>query len=260
MRMLWAVLAALAAPLAARAEPAAVDWQKRAVRCTGTGAPNLKEAQGNVAVARIGAERAARLDALRNCLEAAKGVRVTGEQTVGGALAADPGLRAQVEGAVKGFRVVGKPRYFSDGGVEMDVEVPLDGVGAAVLPAGGSPPAAAPGEAGPTGILVDARGTGLAPALAPRLVDEKGLELYGAGAVAAEARKRSGVAGWASDPAAARKDHLERLGDRPLEVKAVRAQGSDAVLGDAAATALQGAAGPLAAGKVVFVVDGGENR
>jgi len=261
MRMLWAVLAALAAPLSAQAEPAAVDWQKRVVRCTGTGAPNLKDAQGNVAVARIGAERAARLDALRNCLEAVKGVRVSGEQTVGGALAADPGLRAQVDGVVKGFQLAGKPRYFSDGGVEMDVEVPLDGVGAVVLPAAaGAAPAGAPAATGPTGILVDARGTGLAPALAPRLLDEKGLELYSAGAVAPEARKRSGAAGWAREPASARRDHLERLGDRPLELKATRARGSDAVLGDEAVAALQGAAGPLSEGRVVFVTDGGENR
>lgn len=260
MRTLWAALAALAVPLSAQAEPAAVDWQKRVVRCTGTGAPNLKDAQGNLAVARIGAERAARLDALRNCLEAVKGVRVSGEQTVGGALAADPGLRSQVDGVVKGFQLVGKPRYFSDGGVEMDVEVPLDGVGAAVLPAAGAVPAAAPAAAGPTGVLVDARGTGLAPALAPRLLDEKGRELYGAGTVAPETRKKSGAAGWARDPASARRDHLERLGDRPLEMKASRAQGSDAVLGDEAAAALQGAAGPLSEGRVVFVTDGGENR
>jgi len=260
MRTLWAVLLALAPPLLAGAEPAAVDWQKKVVRCTGTGAPNLKEAQNNVAVARIGAERAARLDALRNCLEAVRGVRVSGEQTVGGALAGEPGLRSQVEGVVKGFQLVGKPRYFSDGGVEMDVEVPLDGVAAAVLPAATAAPAAGIGGAGPTGILVDARGTGLLPALAPRLLDEKGVELYGAGMVAPELRKKAGAAGWARDPAAARRDLVERLGERPLELKAVRAQGTDAVLGDEAAAAVQAAPRLLAEGRVVFVTDGGGTR
>jgi hypothetical protein len=263
--MTWAVMLALALPMAARGEPAAVDWQKRVVRCTGTGAPNLRDAQSNVAVARIGAERAARLDALRNCLEAVRGVRVSGEQTVGGALSADPGLRAQVEGVVKGFQLVGKPRYFSDGGVEMDVEVPLDGVAAAVVPQPAAP-AAAPGAApaggagGPTGLLVDARGTGLVPALAPRLVDEKGLELYSAGSVAPEIRKKSGAAAWSRDPASARKEQAERLGDKPLEVKAVKAQGTDAVLDDQAAAAIQAAPALLAEGRVVFVTEGGADR
>jgi len=261
MRTLWALLLLLAPLLQARAEPAAVDWQRKVVRCTGTGAPNLKDAQNNVAVARIGAERAARLDALRNCLEAVRGVRVSGEQTVGGALAADPGLRSQVEGVVKGFQVVGKPRYFSDGGVEMDVEVPLDGVAAAVLPAASAGAAAGGGAAGPTGLLVDARGTGLAPALAPRLLDEKGLELYGAGMVVPEVRRKAGAAGWARDPAAARQQQAERLGERPLELKVVRSQGTDAVLGDEAAAALRAAApGLLAEGRVVIVTDGGGNR
>jgi hypothetical protein len=262
--MLWAVTLGLALPLAARGEPASVDWQKRVVRCTGTGAPNLRDAQSNVAVARIGAERAARLDALRNCLEAVRGVRVSGEQTVGGALSADPGLRAQVEGVVKGFQLVGKPRYFSDGGVEMDVEVPLDGVAAAVLPAPAAPAAAPAGSAGgpggPTGLLVDARGTGLAPALAPRLVDEKGMELYSAGSVAPEVRKKSGAAAWSRDPVAARKEQGERLGDRPLEVKAVKAQGTDAVLDEQAASALRAAPGLLAEGRVVIVTEGGGDR
>jgi hypothetical protein len=38
----------------------------------------LRDAAGNPAVARIGAEKAARLDALRNCLEVMKGVIVSG--------------------------------------------------------------------------------------------------------------------------------------------------------------------------------------
>ncbi len=59
MRALAALcLVALATP--ARAEPGAVDWQRRVVRCSGLGAPDAKAAGGNVAVARVGAERALR--------------------------------------------------------------------------------------------------------------------------------------------------------------------------------------------------------
>ncbi|HEY6105584.1 MAG TPA: hypothetical protein VIV59_06360 [Anaeromyxobacteraceae bacterium] len=260
MRALAALCLAVLAP-AARAEPGAVDWQRRVVKCTGTGAPNVKAAGGNVAVARIGAEKAARLDALRNCMEAVKGVTVRSGETVGGAVAADPGLKASVEGAVQGFRQVGAPRYFSDGGVEIDVEVPLDGkLSEALMPRGEGAPAgaAAPGDAGPTGLIVDARGQGLVPALAPRLLDESGREVYGPAALSPEARRGSGAA-YARDVEAARRELKGRVGERPLVVTAAGARGSDVVLKDAQAEGLRGARF-LAEGRVVIVADGGEGK
>lgn len=263
MRSIAALMLALAPAAAALAEPATVDWPQKVVRCTGTGAPNLRAAQNNVAVARIGAERAARLDALRNCMEGLKGVRISAGETVGGAVAGDAALRSRVEGVVRGFQVAGRPRYFSDGGVEMDVEVPLDGVAEAVLPPAAAPkgPEGAPAPAAAaTGLLVDARGSGLEPALAPRLVDEKGLEVYGAGDVAPEARRKLGVAAWARDPEAARKELAGRLGERPLVVRALAARGSDLVLSDADAAAVRAARDLLTAARVVIVTDGGEAR
>jgi len=252
-----AALSLALAPLLAAAEPGTVDWQRKVVRCSGAGAPNLRDAQGNVAVARIGAERAAKLDAIRNCMEAVKGVRIQGSETVGGAIAGDPALRARVEGVVKGFKVVDKPRYFSDGGVEMDVEVPLDGVAEAVLPPareGAAAAAAAPGDE--TGLLVDAAGTGVVPALAPRLLDEQLGEVYGAASLGAAARHKTGPAAYARDAAAARKQLQARLGDRPRVVKALRAVGADLVIPDADAAELRkGPPGYLAEGRVVIVTD-----
>jgi len=264
MRALAALLLALV-PALGGAEPGSVDWQRQVVRCTGSGAANLPDAQGNVAVARIGAERAARLDALRNCLEAVKGVRIQGAETVGQATAGDPQLRARVEGLVKGFRTVGKPRYFSDGGVEMDVEVPLDGISEAVLPPAPPAPAPAPsgaaGEApgqGATGLLVDARGTGVLPALAPRIVDGRGRTVYSAAQAGAEALRRSGAVAYAGDLEVARKQLAGRLGERPRLVKAVRALGTDVVIPEDDADALlPGPPAFLAEARVVIVTDGG---
>ncbi|HSB21134.1 MAG TPA: hypothetical protein VLD85_14085 [Anaeromyxobacteraceae bacterium] len=258
MRMLVAVAVALVPLAPALAEPGSVDWQRKVVRCSGSGAPNLRDAQSNVAVARIGAERAAKLDAIRNCLEALKGVRISGAATVGGAMAGDPALRSRVEGVVKGFKVVDRPRYFSDGGVEMDVEVPLEGVAEAVLPpapdAGARPP---PAAGGATGLLVDARGKGVVPGLAPRVLDESGQEVYSAGTVAPEARKSRGPVAYARDPDAARRDLAERIGDRPMVVRALRADGADVVIADADADALRKAPPAfLSEGRVVIVTDG----
>lgn len=255
MKALAALCLAAAFAPAARAESGAVDWQRRVVKCTGTGAPNLRAAGGNVAVARIGAEKAAKLDALRNCMEAVKGVTVKNGETVGGAVAKSPALQASLEGVVKGFRQVGPPRYFSDGGVEIDVEVSLDGKLSEVLMPKGDGSAAAPAgqPTGPTGLIVDARGRKVTPALAPRVLDEAGREVYGPSALTPEARTQSGAA-YAKDVEAARRELKGRLGERPLVVTAVDARGSDVVVKSGEADGLRGARF-LAEGRVVIVTD-----
>jgi hypothetical protein len=250
MRIVLALTVAALLPAGARAEAGAVDWQRRVARCTGSGAANLKDAGGNVAVARIGAEKAAKLDALRNCLEVMKGVTVSAGQTVGSAMGGDASVKGSVEGAVRGFRAVAT-RYFSDGGVELDVEVPLDAVGDAVIPRA----AAVPAPAGPTSLIVDATGLKVAPALAPRLLDETGQVLYGPASLGEAARKSSGVAAYARGLDAARRDLAARLGDRPQVIKAVRAEGTDLVVSAADAANLAARPAFLAEGRVVIVTD-----
>ena len=250
MRFILVLALAAIAPATALSEPGGVDWQKRVARCTGSGAANLRDAAGNPAVARIGAEKAARLDALRNCLEVMKGVTVSGTQTVGSAAGADNAVKSSIEGAVRGFRTVAT-RYFSDGGVEIDVEVPLDAVGEAVLPKA----AAAPAATGPTSLVIDATGLKVAPALAPRLLDEGGKEIYGASSLGESARKAGGVAAYARSLEAARRDLAARVGDRPLVIKALRAQGTDLVVGGTDAASLVARPPFLAEGRVIILVD-----
>ncbi len=267
-----AVAAACATlPGAARAE-SVVDWQRKVVKCTGSGAANLRDAGGNPAVARIGAEKAAKLDALRNCLEAVKGVQLDSGHTVGGALASDQALSGKVQGLVKGFKVVGAPRYFSDGGVELDVEVPLDGAMSDALlpkaekkdeapapkaePQGDPKPAKSEGSPVGTSLVVDARGQKLLPALAPRILDESGKEIYGPAKLAEAGRKAGGTAAYASDLVAAKAVLKERLGDKPYVVKAVRTEGADVVISSTDAAPLAGKdLAFLAEAKVVILAD-----
>ncbi len=262
--LVMAVASAYAAlPAAARAE-SGVDWQRKVVKCTGSGAANLRDAGGNPAVARIGAEKAAKLDALRNCMEAVKGVQLDSGHTVGGALATDQALSGRVQGLVKGFKVVGTPRYFSDGGVEMDVEVPLEGaMSDALLPKSEKPaepkpdPAPAKSE-GPfgTSLVVDARGQKVLPALAPRIFDETGKEIYGPSRLGEAGRKAGGAAAYVNDLAAAKVMLKARVGDKPYVVKAVRSQGADLVISTADAAPLIGKdATFLADAKVVILAD-----
>src|SRR4051794_34607319 len=87
-RFLWVLLAA---PLGAWAAgtngaaptspPGGVDWKGQVLTATGSGAPNMRAT--SAAQARLGAERAAKLDALRNLLEQVKGVQLTSTKKVG---------------------------------------------------------------------------------------------------------------------------------------------------------------------------------
>lgn len=265
--------AARAAP-GSPGSPGSVDWQRKVVTCTGSGAANLRDADGNLAVARLGAERAARLDALRSCLETLKGVQLEAGRTVGGALRSDAALGGRVEGLVRGFRQVGKPRYYDDGGVELDVEVPLEGsLSDALLPRGApaptSTPPAAPSAAPtptalataapaptPTSLVLDARGLAVVPALAPRVRDEGGRELYGPAALGEAGRRAGGAAAYARDLDSARAALGPGVGDRPLVLKPVRAEGPDLVVSAADAAALAGKDLPfLAEGRVVILAD-----
>lgn len=246
----WIVTALVAlAPLAARAEvqDGAVDWQRRVIRTKGAAAPNPNAP--NVAAARIGAERAAKADALRNILETLKGVQVSGGKTAGD-LMEDPGTASKVQGMVRSFKVV-DTRYFSDGGVEVDVEMPLDGLVDSLVPGQGAKKADA-ASTGPSGLVVDAKALKLAPAMAPRIVDEDGAEVYGPGSVDA-AKAAGGLAAYVKDVDAAKKE--ARVGDKPLVVKALAlAKGSATDVVISREDAKKAREARVSDGNVVFVV------
>lgn len=234
-----------------------VDWNARTIRATGRGAPSLKAP--SVAAARIGAERAAELDALRNILSTLKGVRISSEKTVADAMGADETLRSKLEGEARGFKRV-DTRYFSDGGVEIDVEMSLEGMLPELLGSAAASEAAplpSKGEAKASGLVIDARGLKAAPALAPRILDESGKEIYAAGVVSQEALKANGIAGYLKSLEEAKKN--ARVGEEPLVVKAVKLAGaSDLVISNADAKKLLDPAGNatyLAEGRVIIVAD-----
>lgn len=110
-------------PLAARAEAGEIDWQRRVLQATGQGAPDLNAP--SIAVARLGAERTATAAAQRNALEALKSAVLENGGTVGTLLQNDGALRTRVQAKLRAARAV-KTHYFSDGGISLVVEVPLD--------------------------------------------------------------------------------------------------------------------------------------
>lgn len=231
-----------------------INWSDKVITATGSGAPSLKAA--NVAVARLGAERAAKMDAFRNIIESVKGVRVSGKASAGSVMDSSPQTKARVEGVVRNFKVM-DTKYYSDGGVDVIVQVPLDGVllEALVQDAGKSAATGAASD-GTTGIVVNATGLGLTPALAPRIVDDKGAEVFAASLVSKEAIQQHGVVGYSKSMDSATKH--KRVAGKPVIVRALKTTepgSSDLVVSAADGAKLTKLKGVLGQGKVIIVTD-----
>ena len=229
-----------------------VNWAGQVVRATGQGAPDMKAA--NPAQARLGAERAALADALRNLLAQVKGISVDGTKSVNDLMAKDE-IRTRVEGLVRGYKVVNK-RYFSDSGVEVEIEVPLALLSDVVDPdatqqlAVGTPAA----EKVNTGLVIDARGLKVTPSLMPRVLGDDGKALYSIDSLSADARKSAGVASYVQSLDDANKSL--KAGEKPLVLKAMAATGSDLKLSADDAKKLAALnTSFLADGKVVIVLN-----
>ncbi len=102
-------------------EPRA-EWAPIKVTAKGGGAPPPTAV--NQAQARLMAERAAKVDAMRNLLEQAYGVRITSATTVRDFITQNDTIRANVDAFIRGAKVI-DTRYLSDGSVEMEMEITL---------------------------------------------------------------------------------------------------------------------------------------
>ena len=255
-----------------------VDWSTGVIEATGTGAP--PEKYYGKPQARPMALRAAQLDAYRNLLEVVEGVQINSRTTIKDYSTESDEIRSQVSGMVKGAVVV-KREYLSDGTVEVTVRMPMQGgFSQLILPqtirqiepvtqvdkpqAGNTPdtPAVTPETMAPpaagqpvtpvatsdvfTGLVVDARTIQARPAMAPKIVDEDGKEVYGSGFVSREYAVQQGMSGYAKDLTAAQAN--ARVTNSPLTVKGLRTDGPgkcDIVISRADAAKIRGASDNL---------------
>jgi len=269
-----------------------VNWTDQVIMCTGIGAPNPDQ---SMAAQRAGALRAAKLDALRNLLETVQGININSATTVEDAMVTSDVIESNVKGAVRGYRVV-DTRYMSSGDVEVDVEVPVTGIimdnllqqqfGGGTLLTGEQLLCPVCGQPWPegkdvppgvdlihvggdyqssygggvyTGLIIDARGLNVRPAMAPKIIDEKGEEVYGSRYVEREYAVDIGMVGY--EKSVDRAAHNERVADNPLIVKGVEATGqnkTDIVVSNADAVKIHNAASNmnfLEHCKVMFILD-----
>jgi hypothetical protein len=239
-----------------------VDWTTGVITAVGIGAPPAQPA--NAAQARAMAERAAQVVAYRNLLEAVKGVRVDSTTTVENFIVTSDVIRTEVNGIIQGAMIMDK-KYMSDGSVEVTVGMKLTGALAETLlpktPL--TPPTALTGTASPgqlyTGLIVDARGLGVKPAMAPKILNEDGKEVYGSAWISRDYAVREGMVGYLKDPVQAQTN--PRVTDKPLMVKALKVSGDarvDMVITNADAVMLHNASenlNMLQKCRVIILVD-----
>ncbi len=225
-----------------------INWSAGKVVAVGIGAPPAKPA--NMAQARAMARRAAITVARRNLLEISQGVQVDSMTLVKDFTVRSDIIRTSVQGVVRNAQVI-DTAYMSDGSVEVTMVMSLGGEFANVIlpptPVGTfpMPPAGTemPTSQVYTGLVIDARGLGARPAMAPKIVDESGKEIYGSAMVDREFAVRQGMVGYAKDLSAAQGN--SRVTDRPVIIKAVRTSGAakcDVVISDVDAAKLTSAA------------------
>ncbi len=205
-----------------------LDWTNQIVKSIGIGVINPNAV--NVGQARAGCLRAARVTAQRNLLEIIQGVNIDSETTVENFMTTSDVVKTQVNGVLQGAQQIGQPVYKSDGTCELTMGVRVTGDLADILL---PPPDNFGGKqddvpSGPqkvyTGLVVNAFGLGAVPAMAPKVLDEDGNELYGTSYVSRDYAVEQGVVGYAKNVDQAREN--PRVADNPLVLQAVEASGS----------------------------------
>ncbi|UCD37400.1 MAG: LPP20 family lipoprotein [Fidelibacterota bacterium] len=222
-----------------------VDYSQRVITATGIGA--VPANAPNVGAARANAIRAAKMDALRNLVEAVKAVRVSSETTVNNSMVENDVIRTKVDAMVRGAQQVGEVKYLSDASVELTMAVPMSGIMDVVLPVAapavpptsgeviapgtestqvGATPAVAPEVAGQpiTGLIIDTRGLAVKPSMSPRILSQDGTVLYGPGKYPRDFAVTQGVVGYHKDIEAAKRD--ARVAGNPLTVKGTGTTGT----------------------------------
>ncbi|MBE9529880.1 MAG: hypothetical protein IMF00_01295 [Proteobacteria bacterium] len=241
-----------------------INWSRGVIQAKGIGI--LPDKLPNRVQARSSALKDATLDACRKILEVAKGIRIDGATVVGDYAGKNNIIMSKIESMVNSADVV-KKEYFSDGTVEVTMEMNLRGGFAQLVLPGEIKPlesirTMAPVNNSPsvfTGLVVDTRGLGIKPVMTPKILDENAREVYGSAFVSREYAVQQGMSGYSKDLAAAQSN--QRVADNPLTVKGLRTEGvehSDVVISNADARRLRSASENLSFMKkcrVIIVVE-----
>jgi hypothetical protein len=219
-----------------KSETDCVDWEQGVAYANGSGAP-ASWAQ-TAAQKNLSAQRAARLDAARNLLELVRGISISADTSIGQAMVQSDRVQTAIQGKIAGLRLIGDPKYFSDGSIQVKMaarlreivpeEIYLSGPPQQLGPPtqiGGGAAARVDTKQTYSGLIIDARGTGILPAMSPKVIDPEGREVYGSAYVSREFAVQQGIVGYAKNVDAARQN--DRVKGNPLVIKGLEAKGQN---------------------------------
>lgn len=231
------VQAQAAAEVSVNSAAGGVDWENGYVYAVGHGrVPNLNE-QGVEDLAR----QAAIMDAYRHLVGAVQGVQVDADSLMEMLMLKQDTVRNKIAGVVKGAKIIDEGTL-PNGSAYVKMVAPMYGVNSvasaalpAIIP---STPVALPEVKTPvisqvevtqvttasyTGVVVDASGLGLKPAMSPVIYDTNGRAVYGASNIDPDYAVANGMVGYAKSVAETK--NSKRTGSNALVVKAVAVKG-----------------------------------
>jgi len=254
-----------------------INWTTGIVQAKGVGTP-LKKSSGNASVASMKILSDSKNSARHNMLKIIQTVRINSVKKAENYATINDSAAKQLEEIILKAQENEKMRkYLSDGTVEVYLQLSLYGGFAQLfLPEeikqiesikqvaiNGNKSSSQPSKTSDlkkyTGLVVDTTGISVNPAMAPRLLDEDGKEVYGAAFASREFAVQKGMSGYSKDFKTAKTS--PRVGNNPLSVKGLRTTGPgncDIVISNADASILRSSSEHLAflkKCKVIIVLD-----
>jgi hypothetical protein len=217
-----------------------VNWVDEYIEVMAGGTADPRETI-NMAHAVSVSRKTARHLAYEKLAETIRGINITSDAVYDRELMTDSNLRTGVNALVSGAKVVGeRDIQLADGSVWAEVRIGIHITGPNSLmqktapwlakyetpssshtPPSGSASASQVGRA--TGLVVDAGGLGVRPAMVAKIYSADGSIVYGPQNLTQEYLARFGQVGYSRSVSEARS--LKRVGGRPLVVKALEAKG-----------------------------------
>lgn len=242
-----------------------IDWEKGIIYAAGMGVPNPNfktQAQRTYS-----AYEASKTVAMRNLLQMIEGINISSSRTVKAGMLESDTINTQISGKIRHVEEVGRPKTMNDGSVWVTMRMYLRDIVSILMnnqqfaiqaneqiqqeapqkqpspvePTENNNGIQYGGQAGTVygGLIIDARGTGLVPAMSPKIFNTEGREIYGSAAVERDFVLRYGIAGYVKDIEKAATN--KRMNGTPLYVKAGPNEGksSDLTISDADSALLQ---------------------
>ena len=232
-----------------------IDWGEGIIYATGMGVPN--PAFKTAAQKRYAAYEAAKVVALRNLLQMIGDISITSARTVKMGMLESDEIKTQINGKLRNVQEAGQPKSMDDGSVWVTMKMFMKDIRSVILKnekfGGGIqvPVTKQQTTSAPVpekkkekdiyggsvdiqygGLIIDASGSGITPAMSPKIYDKNGLEVYGSAAVDRDFALKSGVAGYVKELDKALKN--DRIRGKALIIKATkhRNKSSDLVISD----------------------------